>query len=94
MALAGDITTVFSAIGAVLALVLLVVYFRSYVNVRARFTLTLMFVAFFFFAQNSLMFYALVTMMADFTALVMNFLMFITGFGVLALGLLLCNSLK
>ena len=94
MALAGNLTVVFSAIGAVLALILLIVYLRSYAKVRARFTLTLMAVAFFFFVQNSLMFYALVTAMAEFTALVINFLMFTTGFGVIAVGLLLFNSLK
>jgi len=94
MALPGTLTMIFSAVGAVLALALMMIYLRSYIKVRARFTLTLMFVAFFFLAQNSLMFYALITAMADFTALVMNFLMVTTGFGLVAIGLLLFNSLK
>ncbi|MGA1821947.1 MAG: hypothetical protein ACMUIG_05415 [Thermoplasmatota archaeon] len=94
MALAGTLTIVFSGLGALLALVLLLVYLKSYRKVRARFTLTLMFVAFFFLAQNSLMFYALLTMMAEFTALVINILMIVTAFGDMALGLLLYNSAK
>jgi hypothetical protein len=94
MGLSGDLTMVFSALGALLALFLLLIYLKSYWKVRARFTITLMVVALFFFAQYSLMFYALVTMMADFTHLVMNFLMVITGFGVLAIGFLLYNSFK
>jgi hypothetical protein len=85
---------VFSAVGALLALFLLLIYLRSYWKVRAKFTLTLIVVALFVLAQYSLMFYALHTMMAEFTDLVMNFLMVIMGFGVVAIGLLLFNSFK
>ena len=94
MAIAGTLTIAFSILGAVLALVLLLTYLRSFVKVRARFTLVLMVVALFFLAQNSLMAYALLTMMAEFTHLVINLLMFTTAFGDIAIGLLLYNSLK
>ena len=94
MGLTGTLTMVFSAVGALLALFLLLVYLNSYRKVRARFTITLMVVALFFIAQYSLMFYALITMMAEFTDLVMNILMMVTGFGVVAIGLLLFNSFK
>jgi hypothetical protein len=94
MALAGTLTIVFSALGAVLATILLLVYLKSYLKVRARFTLTLMAVALFFLAQNSLMVYALLTSMAEFTSLVINFLVVIIAFGDIALGLLLYNTLK
>lgn len=88
------ITFGLSALGAVLALLLLIMYIRSYAKVRARFTLSLILVAVFFLAQNSLMVYSLWTMMADFSDLVYNFMMVTIGFGDLAIGVLLYNTFK
>ncbi|MFW3147184.1 MAG: hypothetical protein ACMUIE_10290 [Thermoplasmatota archaeon] len=88
------ITFGLSALGAIIALALLIVYIKSYTKVKAKFTLSLILVAFFFLAQNSLMVYSIWTMMADFSDLVYNFMMVTIGFGDIALGLLLYNSWK
>lgn len=94
MALVGNLTIAFSILGSVLALILMALYVRTFYRIRARFTLTLMVVALFFFAQYTLLAYALLTMMAEFTELVINMLVFTIAFGDVALGLLLFNTLK
>jgi hypothetical protein len=94
MGLLVNITIGLSAIGSILALILMAIYVKSYRKVRARFVLSLMFVALFFFLQNSLMVYAFYTMMADFTDLVLRLMILTTAFGDIALGLLLWNSMK
>ena len=95
--MAGAVTWItfgLSALGAILALLLLIMYIRSYSKVKARFTLSLILVATFFLAQNSLMVYSIWTMMADFSDLVYNFMMVTIGFGDLALAVLLYNTFK
>lgn len=88
------ITIGLSAIGAIMATVLLIVFINSYRRVKAPFTLSLIMVAFFFLMQNLLWVYAFWTMMAEFTDLVMNMMIAIIALGDIALGLLLYSSWK
>ena len=85
-------TIVLAAAAAVVSLLLLLTFLASYRRVRAPFTLGLVMVAAFFFAQNLLLVYAFVTMMADITDFVAQLLSAIMAFGVVALAVLLYAS--
>jgi hypothetical protein len=85
-------TIVLAAIGALLAAGLLVTFAASYRKVRAPFTLGLVMVAAFFMAQNLLILYAFLTMMADISSGLAPYLAGIMAFGDVALGTLLYAS--
>ena len=85
-------TVVLAAIAAIVSLALLINFIASYRRVRAPFTLSLVLVAAFFLAQNLLLVYAFVTMMADLTDFVAQLMIVVLAFGIGALTLLLYNS--
>lgn len=87
-------TVVLAAIAALLSLGLLITFLASYRRVRAPFTAGLVLVAAFFLAQNLLLVYAFVTMMADLTEFVSQLLTAVMAFGCVALGVLLYASQK
>ncbi len=89
-----DATIALAAVAALLSLGLLVTFLSSYRNVRAPFTAGLVLVAAFFLAQNLLLVYAFVTMMADLTEFVSQLLAVVMAFGCVALGVLLYASRK
>jgi hypothetical protein len=85
-------TIVLAAVAAVVSLALMLSFIASYRRVRAPFTLSLVLVAGFFLAQNLLMVYAFVTMMADLTDFVAQLMIVVMAFGIGALALLLHTS--
>ena len=85
-------TVVLAAIAAILSLGLLITFAVSYRRVRAPFTLGLMMVAVFFLAQNLLLVYAFLSMMADLSDFVAQILTGVMAFGNVALGVLLYTS--
>ena len=88
------VTIVLAAVAALISLGLLATFLASYSKVRAPFTVGLVMVAAFFLAQNLLLVYAFVTMMADLTEFVSQLLAVVMAFGVVALGVLLYASWK
>jgi hypothetical protein len=87
-------TIVLAAGAAILSLGLLITFLASYRRVRAPFTLGLVLYAAFFLAQNLLLVYAFVTMMAVLTEFVAQLLTIVMAFGCVALGVLLYASQK
>jgi hypothetical protein len=87
-------TIALAAVAAVISLGLLITFLASYRRVRAPFTAGLVMVAAFFLAQNLLLVYAFLTMMADLTVFVAQLLTVVMAFGCIALGVLLYTSQK
>lgn len=87
-------TIALAAVAAVISLWLLITFLASYRRIRAPFTAGLVLVAAFFLAQNLLLVYAFLTMMADLTVFVAQLLTAVMAFGCVALGVLLYTSQK
>ena len=81
-----------AGLDSILAAGLLTVYAKSFMKVRAPFTIGLMTFAAFFLAQNLLALYAYITMMAFFPVMLAPYMLGIMLFEALGLGVMLYSA--
>lgn len=85
-------TVAVAAVDAALSAGLLAVYARSYMRVKARFTVGLMMFAALFLVQNALAAYSYLTMMTFFPEPVQPYMLAVMALEALALGVMLYSA--